>query len=122
MARSGLIEEASVSPTTTFHGQETKTTLLRLLGEKQLQDEVVLTEWCHVMDLLAVVSKRIDFKENFELSVYRLSLQLVFSTIIHGDIYCMSWRPDGAEIVFGRKGVSYETRSSSSSSWRGRSY
>jgi hypothetical protein len=109
MARSDLVGEIEVSSTTTpFHAQEstTPTALLRLLGEKQLQDEVVLIEWCNVMDLLAVVSKRKDIKKKHttELSVYRLSLQHVFSTLIHGDIYCMAWRPDGAEIVLAGKG------------------
>lgn len=81
------------------------TTSFKLVAEKQLNDEVFLMEWCDTMDLLAVVSKRKETANCDELSVYRLSLQRVFSISVQGNIYSMAWRPDGAEIVLGGRGL-----------------
>jgi hypothetical protein len=62
-----------------------------------------------MMDLLAVVSKRKETARYDELSVYRLTLQRVFAKSIQGEIYCMTWRPDGAEIVLGGRGLVIST-------------
>jgi hypothetical protein len=76
----------------------------RSLHTKTFQDDVLLMKWCDTMDLLAIISRSKEVPDHHELSVYRLSLQRVFSIMIPGFVYCITWRPDGAEIVLGGRG------------------